>query len=483
MGGPFCGGNMQYSTPTENRNITVSLNFYSNSTMPDNVHYLWLRFFDAKNDTLIKNISFFINATKDDKVLMHQLFYTKTGLMLMKFYPSHDAEKLIINGTREPTLGGMMSENDTLPITTSVFAESGTYHVHLQALALVNTNELVDQNNPPTFDSWWVVDDKGNISKYENSTTVPLNPDLAKKVNLWTFDPPGESPGPLGVSSNGSFSVIVTRHDDQRGSIYFLDNYGTVVWSHALGGFVKSLSVSPDDKFIEARTIQVLNNGGRDYGYNEWDANPVLYVFDDTSQVIYQGELVPTWRMTSMSSDGSLVASSSGSGILYSDKSGKTLWGYDSKGNVTSVAVSPSGLFVAGCTKGDILSFDKQGVLLWDYHKNDTSACSGIAVTDLGYVLTGTALSNDIGDLDFFDKYGNLVWSHTDSYENIVPVISSDRQYEIETVGNSLRGYGDTVSFNKLDYGSTVPEFPLTVPVMLIGLVTSIAFYSVKFRK
>lgn len=29
----------------------------------------------------------------------------------------------------------------------------------------------------------------------------------------------------------------------------------------------------------------------------------------------------------------------------------------------------------------------------------------------------------------------------------------------------------------------TVPEFPLTVPVMLIGLVASIAFYSVKFRK
>jgi len=29
----------------------------------------------------------------------------------------------------------------------------------------------------------------------------------------------------------------------------------------------------------------------------------------------------------------------------------------------------------------------------------------------------------------------------------------------------------------------TVPEFPLTVPVMLIGLVASITFYSVKFRK
>ncbi|HEX5457487.1 MAG TPA: hypothetical protein VFX64_03775 [Candidatus Nitrosotalea sp.] len=170
MGGPFCGGNIQ--STVDNRNVTVSLNFYSNSTMPDNVHYLWLRFFDTKNDTLIKNVSFFINATKDNKVLMHELFYTKTGLMLMKFYPSHDTEKLIINGTSEPMLGGMMSENDTLPITTSVFAENGIYNIHLEVLAMNNIEELIDPSNPITFDSQWLVDEKGNISKYDNSTTI-----------------------------------------------------------------------------------------------------------------------------------------------------------------------------------------------------------------------------------------------------------------------------------------------------------------------
>lgn len=313
-----------------------------------------------------------------------------------------------------------------------------------------------------------------------NTSSLSLDQTSAKKINLWTYDPPGESPGPLGISSNGSFAVIGTRHDDQHGSIYFLDNYGVVVWSHALRGFVKSLSVSPNDNLIEARTIQVLNNGGRDYGYNAWDANPMLYVFDNTGQMIYGEGLTHAWRLTSLSSDGSLVVSGSESGILYSDKSGKTLWGYNSTDNMTSVAVSPSGLFVAGCTKNDILSFDKQGALLWDYHKNDTNACSGIAVTDLGYVLTGKSLSNDIGDLDFFDKHGDLMWSHTDSYENIVPVVSSDKQYEFEDVGDSLQGYGDAVSFNKLDYGSTVPEFPFAIPVLLIGTISTIVFYRMK---
>jgi plastocyanin len=168
MGGQYCGGNVQ--STAENRNVTVSLNFYSNSPIPGNVHYLWLRFFDAKNDALIKNVSFFINATKGDTVLMNELFYTKTGLMLMKFYPAHDTGKLIINGTSEPMLGGMMSENDTLPITTSVFADNGIYNIRLEVLATNGINELVDQSNPPTFDSWWSVDKKGNISKYDNST-------------------------------------------------------------------------------------------------------------------------------------------------------------------------------------------------------------------------------------------------------------------------------------------------------------------------
>ena len=177
MGGPFCEGNTAFA-PTSNRNVTVSLNFNSNYTLPNNVHYLWLRFFDATNDTLIKNVSFFINATKDNKVLMHQLFYTKTGFMLMKFHPDLNTGKLIINGTSEPTLGGMMSENDTLPITTSVFATNGTYHIHLEVLTIDYPNNIIDQSNPPKFDSWWSVDDKGNISQYDNSiisfgSTIP----------------------------------------------------------------------------------------------------------------------------------------------------------------------------------------------------------------------------------------------------------------------------------------------------------------------
>ena len=42
---------------------------------------LQFRFFDANTNTTINNVSFFINATKGDKILMHELFYTHTGYL------------------------------------------------------------------------------------------------------------------------------------------------------------------------------------------------------------------------------------------------------------------------------------------------------------------------------------------------------------------------------------------------------------------
>gem|GEM_PF-3786281 len=152
-------------------NLSDAFGQVSNSTKD-----LHLEFFDAKNNTLIKNVSFFINATKDGKVLMNDLFYTKTGSMTIKFSPGNNTGKWTVNGGRDPILGGWMSENDILPITAPVFTEKGVYHIHFAVLALVYVNGLVDPSNPPTFDSWWSVDEKGNVSKYDNSTTTSFVP-------------------------------------------------------------------------------------------------------------------------------------------------------------------------------------------------------------------------------------------------------------------------------------------------------------------
>jgi|GEM_PF-5893572 len=150
----------------ENMSVTLYETFSQTST--NSTKDLHLEFFDEKNKTLIKNVSFFINATKDDNVLIHELFYTHTGLITLQFSPGSEMGKYVVNGTAEPVLGGMMSNNDVLPIEISTFTP-GIYHIHLELLAVVHTNEIIDQTNPPKFDFWWSIDNKGNISKYGNN--------------------------------------------------------------------------------------------------------------------------------------------------------------------------------------------------------------------------------------------------------------------------------------------------------------------------
>lgn len=228
----------------------------------------------------------------------------------------------------------------------------------------------------------------------QNNTTNTNETNYTKKVSLWNYTPPSY-PGPVAISYNGSFVTVGTRQDDLKGSIYFLDNNGIVLWSHLLSGFVKSVSMSSDGRFVEARTIQIVNNGGTDFGYNEWDTNPTLYVFDNSGQIIYQ--------------------------------TGSTL--------------------------------------------------------NSGYVVRGSALSSNGGVLDIFDNRNNLLWEHADSSTPKQSAISSDGWYEVETVGESPRGYGLTVLFNKLEYGSAIPEFSLAIPVLLLSITSLIVFYRVGIRK
>lgn len=313
----------------------------------------------------------------------------------------------------------------------------------------------------------------------ENQT---LNQNLAHEVNLWTYDPPS-NPGPAAISSNGSLVAIGTRQDDTHGSVYLLDKNGFVLWSHDLSGMVQSLNMSSDGQFIEARTIQIQNNGGRDFGYNEWDANPDLYIFDMKGQVIFHNSnLLPTSRPVSLSQDQSVVVSANDSVISYGGTE-KTFWKYDTKSKIVSVAVSPSGLFTAACTNIDLFYFDKQGTLLWTQKTDNQNMCPDVISSDLGYVLAGSALSNHTGNLYLFDKNGDLLWKHNDiptylSSNGIA--VSSDSSHKVMITGQSERNYGLSVSYYEIE---PVPEFPFVVPVMLIGMISVIVFYGVKFRK
>src|SRR5574337_499263 len=150
---------------------------------------LEFRFFDANTNTTINNVSFFINATKGDKILMHELFYTHTGYLTIKFQPGGEDGKYTVYGDPDPVLGGLGSQTDEVTVAGPILQEGGLYHFHMELLAIDYANTLIDQSNPPKFDSYLSVGDVStqNIT-YQNN---PYNTTLISyydKTTDFNFD-------------------------------------------------------------------------------------------------------------------------------------------------------------------------------------------------------------------------------------------------------------------------------------------------------
>jgi hypothetical protein len=138
--------------------------------------YIQFRFFDANTNTTINNVSFFINATKGDKLLMNDLFYTHTGYLTIKLEPGGDVGHWTVQGDRDPVLGGWTSQTDEVNVIGPILTEGGLYHFHMELLAIDYANTLVDPSNPPKFDSYLSVGDVSiqNVTYQNNSYNTTL---------------------------------------------------------------------------------------------------------------------------------------------------------------------------------------------------------------------------------------------------------------------------------------------------------------------
>ena len=156
-----------------NRAITVFIKLNPPIITSDNSgdKYIQFRFFDANTNTTINNVSFFINATKGDKILMHDLFYTHTGYLTIKFQAGDcPAGICTVYGDNDPTLSGWGSQTSDVTVLSSILTEGGLYHFNMSILAIDYANTLVDQSNPPKFDSYLSVGDISNQDiTYQNN--------------------------------------------------------------------------------------------------------------------------------------------------------------------------------------------------------------------------------------------------------------------------------------------------------------------------
>ena len=121
--------------------------------------FLKLRLFDANNNQTIQSNSFFVKVTKDDQLLMRELFYTKSGVLTIKFKPANTPGKWQAYGDIEPTLGGWTATNDQVRVDAPVFLEGGLYHFEIKFIGIDAAKNIFKQGDEPTFNSYLSVGD------------------------------------------------------------------------------------------------------------------------------------------------------------------------------------------------------------------------------------------------------------------------------------------------------------------------------------
>lgn len=186
MGGPYCGGGMPPSASVGNRTLEVALKLYSNATMPNNVHYLMVRFFDANTNQTLQHVSFFLNITENNYSELHDTFNAPTGILMLQVTTISTPFNGTVIGDQEPILHAW-TPHDSKPIIvySPVFNNvNSTYHLKITLDSIDRDNNLFDESTAPQFDSHLNLKEQ-NVTKFVMSTMLSkVDPVVLQKLHL-----------------------------------------------------------------------------------------------------------------------------------------------------------------------------------------------------------------------------------------------------------------------------------------------------------
>jgi hypothetical protein len=110
-----------------------------------------LRLIDNKTGKDITNVNYFLTITKGGNVQLRELFYSKDGLLTLKFQP--DQDPVTVHGTTEPFLGGWMNETGPITVSGPVLTEGGQYRYTVEIFGFDNVRNIFKPENAPRFES------------------------------------------------------------------------------------------------------------------------------------------------------------------------------------------------------------------------------------------------------------------------------------------------------------------------------------------
>ncbi|GBF36882.1 DUF5711 family protein [Methanofervidicoccus abyssi] len=197
------------------------------------------------------------------------------------------------------------------------------------------------------------------------------------------------------------------------GFVFGEDIKYTAVWKYDTGGWVDSVSITPDGNYIVAggNGIYLFNNNG-----------DLLWKYEKDLVYISSVSITPDGKYIVAGVGDTISGGAIGhinNGIYLFNNNGNLLWRYQPEDDVTSVAITPDGKYIAigsGGFNDNIYLFNNNGDELWKY-KTDEYWVNSVSITpDGNYIVAGSEdknvyLFNREGRLLWKYETGNLVWS------------------------------------------------------------------------
>ncbi|MDE1863061.1 MAG: hypothetical protein KGI33_09130 [Thaumarchaeota archaeon] len=223
IGECFCPPPNIPSASVGNRTVDVSVKLYSNSTAPQNEHYLWLRFFDGNTNQTLHHISFLLTTARQDQLLFRDLLHTHTGILNMNVIYAA-GPTWTVKADREPILNAWVPDkgNDPIIVYAPLFNDTNsTYHLNIQMLSIDTDNNIFDTTDNPLKNPAFNLD--LNMAEQNRTLTVamvknqqPVNQTASSSGTIPVYETNGTLTGfRVNYTITGTNTVVFATIDRQ----------------------------------------------------------------------------------------------------------------------------------------------------------------------------------------------------------------------------------------------------------------------------
>jgi len=126
--------------------------------------FLQLKLFDSKTGKTVPHTSYFLEAWKDEKLLLRSNFHAHYGDLTLKIKPTKvDVNNVVVYGDQLEELPNTWTAfGDKIDVLAPVLLESGLYHFRITITGIDFDRNIFAEKDYKSFDSWLSVGDISN---------------------------------------------------------------------------------------------------------------------------------------------------------------------------------------------------------------------------------------------------------------------------------------------------------------------------------